>query len=167
MFPAPFSPGFLEAPWPETLRLHPATTRPAMHPLIAQINKSQLKAELPKFSVGDSVKVYTKVIEGDKEREQIFAGTVIRKAGGSGLGGSFTVRRISYGEGVERVFPLHSPRVGWVEVTKRGRVNRARLHYLRNREGKEAILVPEPRPGSKLLRREISGPPPKTNEKKA
>jgi large subunit ribosomal protein L19 len=92
------------------------------------------------FRVGDTVKVHTRVIEGDKERIQIFAGIVIARKGSS-LNEAFTVRKISYGEGVERVFPLHSPKVAKVEVTKTGRVRRARLHYLRGRKGKEAMTV--------------------------
>jgi large subunit ribosomal protein L19 len=142
---------------------HPIPLHPlvAMNPIIAKINKTIEKPELCKFAVGDTVKVYIKVVEGDKEREQIFGGVVIRQAGGKGLPGSFTVRRISYGEGVERVFPMHSPRVTWVEVVKRGAPRRARLHYLRGREGKAAMFVKEPKPNTYHALREISGPPPK------
>jgi large subunit ribosomal protein L19 len=92
--------------------------------------------------VGDSVRVHTKVVEGDKERIQIFAGVVIGKRG-RGLNETFTVRRISYGEGVERVFPLHSPRVDKIEVERKGQVRRAKLTYLRKRLGKGATLVRE------------------------
>ena len=92
--------------------------------------------------MGDSVKVHTKVVEGDKERIQIFAGIVIGRRG-RGLNETFTVRRISYGEGVERVFPLHSPRVDKVEVEREGSVRRAKLTYLRKRIGKGATLVKE------------------------
>jgi large subunit ribosomal protein L19 len=88
------------------------------------------------------VKVHTRVIEGDKERVQLFAGIVIARKG-YGINEAFTVRKISYGEGVERVFPLHSPKVAKIEVTKAGRVRRARLHYLRGRLGKEAMTVKE------------------------
>ena len=95
-----------------------------------------------KFSVGDSVKVHTKVVEGDKERIQIFAGVVIGRRG-HGLNETFSVRRISYGEGVERVFPLHSPRVDKIEVERHGQVRRAKLTYLRKRLGKGATLVNE------------------------
>ncbi|MBT5926486.1 MAG: 50S ribosomal protein L19 [Verrucomicrobia bacterium] len=94
------------------------------------------------FSVGDTVKVHVKVVEGDKERIQVFAGIVIAR-GGSGVNESFTVRRISYGEGVERVFPVHSPRVDKVVVDRYGSVRRAKLHYLRGRIGKAAMLVKE------------------------
>ena len=90
----------------------------------------------------DSVRVHTKVVEGDKERIQIFAGVVIGRRG-HGLNETFTVRRISYGEGVERVFPLHSPRVAKIEVEQQGRARRARLNYLRGRKGKEATAVRE------------------------
>ena len=94
------------------------------------------------FAVGDSVRVHTKVVEGDKERIQIFAGVVIGRRG-HGLNEMFTVRRISYGEGVERVFPLHSPRVEKVEVERKGQTRRAKLTYLRKRLGKGATLVKE------------------------
>ncbi|MDZ4402417.1 50S ribosomal protein L19 [Prosthecobacter sp.] len=111
-----------------------------MSKIIEKINQEQLKKEVSAFTVGDSVKVHTRVVEGDKERIQIFAGIVIARKG-CGINEAFTVRKISYGEGVERVFPLHSPKVAKVEVTKTGRVRRARLHYLRKRQGKEAMSV--------------------------
>jgi large subunit ribosomal protein L19 len=94
------------------------------------------------FGVGDSVKVHTKVIEGDKERIQIFSGVVIGRRG-HGLNSTFTVRRISYGEGVERIFPVHSPRIDKVEIERKGSVRRAKLTYLRDRIGKGATLVKE------------------------
>lgn len=109
---------------------------------IEKINQEQLKKEIAEFRVGDTVKVHTRVIEGDKERVQLFAGIVIARKG-FGINEAFTVRKISYGEGVERVFPLHSPKVAKIEVTKAGRVRRARLHYLRGRLGKEAMTVKE------------------------
>lgn len=111
-----------------------------MSSVIAKIEQEQVKKDVPDFRVGDSVKVHTRVIEGDKERIQIFAGIVIARKG-SGLNQAFTVRKISYGEGVERVFPLHSPKVAKIEITKAGKVRRARLHYLRKRQGKEAMSV--------------------------
>lgn len=111
-----------------------------MSNIITKIEAEQIKKDVAAFRVGDSVKVHTRVIEGDKERIQIFAGIVIARKGSS-LNEAFTVRKISYGEGVERVFPLHSPKVAKVEVTKVGRVRRARLHYLRGRKGKEAMSV--------------------------
>jgi large subunit ribosomal protein L19 len=92
--------------------------------------------------VGDSVKVHTRVKEGDKERVQVFAGIVIGHKG-RGLNESFTVRRISYGEGVERVFPVNSPRIEKIEVEREGKVRRAKLFYLRGRKGKEALFVKE------------------------
>lgn len=113
-----------------------------MSNIIAKIDSEQLKKEVASFKVGDSVKVHTRVIEGDKERIQIFAGIIISHKG-AGLNESFTVRKISYGEGVERVFPVHSPKVAKVEVTKAGKVRRARLHYLRSRKGKQAMTVKE------------------------
>jgi large subunit ribosomal protein L19 len=111
-----------------------------MSSIITKIESEQLKTDRPDFRVGDSIKVHTRVIEGDKERIQIFAGIVIARKG-SGLNQAFTVRKISYGEGVERVFPVHSPRVAKVEITKQGKVRRNRLHYLRGRLGKEAMSV--------------------------
>ncbi|MCP5560344.1 MAG: 50S ribosomal protein L19 [Verrucomicrobiaceae bacterium] len=113
-----------------------------MSNIIDKIQTEQLKKEVPNFKVGDTVKVHTRVVEGDKERIQIFAGIVICRRGSS-LNEAFTVRKISYGEGVERVFPLHSPKVATIEVTKSGKVRRARLHYLRSRKGKKAMLVKE------------------------
>jgi large subunit ribosomal protein L19 len=113
-----------------------------MNQIIDAIEAEQKKSEVPQFSVGDSVRVHTRVVEGDKERIQIFAGIVIGRKG-RGLNETFTVRRISYGEGVERVFPLHSPRIAKVEVEQQGRVRRARLNYLRTRKGKEATAVRE------------------------
>ena len=109
-----------------------------MSTIIDKIDQEQIKQDVTPFNTGDTVRVHTRVIEGDKERIQIFAGIVIARKG-SGLHKAFTVRRISYGEGVERVFPLYSPRVAKVEVMKKGSVRRSRLHYLRGRKGKEAI----------------------------
>jgi len=113
-----------------------------MNVLIAKIEQEQVKTDLPEFRTGDTVKVHTRVVEGDKERIQIFAGIVIAKQG-SGLNSAFTVRKISYGEGVERVFPLHTPKIAKIEVTKRGKVRRNRLYYLRGRLGREAVTVRE------------------------
>ncbi len=113
-----------------------------MNQIIDAIEKEQHRADTTPFSVGDSVRVHTRVVEGDKERVQIFAGIVIGRKG-RGLNETFTVRRISYGEGVERVFPFHSPRIAKVEVEKQGRARRARLNYLRTRKGKEATAVRE------------------------
>jgi large subunit ribosomal protein L19 len=107
-----------------------------------KIESAQFRKDDAKFNVGDSVKVHTKVVEGDKERIQIFAGVVIGKRG-TGLNETFTVRRISYGEGVERIFPFHSPRVDRIEVERHGEVRRAKLTYLRKRLGKGATLVNE------------------------
>ena len=110
--------------------------------LLEKIHSEQFRKEKAEFNVGDSVRVHTKVVEGDKERIQIFAGVVIGKRG-RGLNETFAVRRISYGEGVERVFPVHSPRVEKVEVERQGSVRRAKLTYLRKRLGKGATLVKE------------------------
>jgi large subunit ribosomal protein L19 len=110
--------------------------------LFDKIESEQFRKDSANFSVGDTVRVHTKVVEGDKERIQIFSGVVIGRRG-HGLNSTFTVRRISYGEGVERVFPLHSPRVEKVEVERKGAVRRAKLTYLRKRVGKGATAVKE------------------------
>lgn len=110
--------------------------------LLDKIESAHLRKEPVTFGVGDSVRVHTKVIEGDKERTQIFAGVVIGRRG-HGINETFTVRRISYGEGVERVFPIHSPRVERVEVERQGAARRAKLTYLRKRIGKGATAVKE------------------------
>ena len=110
--------------------------------LLDKIESEHFRKEAAQFAVGDTVRVHTKVVEGDKERIQIFSGVVIGRRG-HGLNEMFTVRRISYGEGVERVFPLHSPRVEKVEVERKGRTRRAKLTYLRKRLGKGATLVKE------------------------
>lgn len=96
-----------------------------------------MKTEIPQFSIGDTIKIGVKIREGDKERVQMFEGTVIAKKG-SGVAETFTVRRVSYGVGVERVFPVHSPNVVSVQVVRRGRVRRSKLYYLRDRVGKAA-----------------------------
>ena len=113
-----------------------------MNPIVFKISKERVKKDVFPFNVGDSVKVHTKVVEGEKERVQTFSGVVIARKG-NGIQESFTVRRISYGEGVERVFPLHSPRIEKVEVEHKGKVRRAKLYYLRKRLGKSAIKVKE------------------------
>ena len=110
--------------------------------LLDKIQNEQFRKDAVQFGVGDSVRVHTKVVEGDKERIQVFAGVVIGKRG-RGLNETFTVRRISYGEGVERIFPIHSPRVEKVEVERHGDVRRAKLTYLRKRVGKGATMVKE------------------------
>jgi large subunit ribosomal protein L19 len=110
--------------------------------LLDKIEKEQYRKDSPQFNVGDSVRVHAKVVEGDKERIQVFSGVVIGRRG-HGLSETFTVRRISYGEGVERIFPVHSPRVDKIEVERQGQVHRAKLTYLRKRIGKGATLVKE------------------------
>ena len=110
--------------------------------IIDTLAKEQQKTDVTKFKVGDGVRVHTRVREGEKERIQIFSGICIGRKG-TGINQCFTVRRISYGEGVERVFPIHSPRVAKVEVEKKGRARRAKLNYLRDRKGKEATAVRE------------------------
>jgi large subunit ribosomal protein L19 len=112
----------------------------AMNPIITEITASQVKKDITPFKVGDGVRVHTKVREGDKERVQIYAGIVIARKG-HGIHESFTVRRISYGEGVERVFPVNSPNIDKVEVERESEVMKARLYYLRGRTGKAAVAV--------------------------
>jgi large subunit ribosomal protein L19 len=101
--------------------------------------KAETRGQVPEFSVGDTLKVHTKIKEGDKERIQIFEGVVIRKRRGQ-VNTTFTVRKVSYGVGVERIFPLYSPRIDKIEVTQSGKVKRARLFYLRDLQGKAARL---------------------------
>lgn len=102
-----------------------------------QMTGAQLKEQVPEFEVGDTVKVHVKIKEGERERIQVFEGTVIAHKGG-GISESFTVRRVSYGVGVERVFPIHSPNVDKVEIVRHGKVRRSKLYYLRDRVGKAA-----------------------------
>jgi large subunit ribosomal protein L19 len=108
--------------------------------LLDHVEKSSLKANLPQFAVGDTVDVATRIVEGDKERIQVFSGTVIMKKG-RGINATFTVRRIVNNEGVERIFPLHSPFIASVTVKRSGESRRAKLYYLRNRVGKATRLV--------------------------
>lgn len=105
--------------------------------IIKKIENEQLRNDLTPFNVGDTVQVHYRIVEGTRERIQVYEGTVIKKQGG-GVGETFTVRRLSYGVGVERTFPLHSPRVEKLSVTRRGKVRRAKLYYLRDRQGKAA-----------------------------
>ena len=110
-----------------------------MNEIIKKIEDEQLKAEAPEFNVGDTVKVYGKIKEGNRERIQIFEGFVLKRQNG-GIGETFTVRRIASGVGVEKTFPLHSPLVEKIEVVRHGKVRRARLHYMRQRTGKSAKI---------------------------
>lgn len=105
--------------------------------LIKALTEEQLKEEIPQVKVGDTVRVHNRIVEGSKSRIQIYEGTVIAKRGG-GISETFTVRRISYGVGVEKTFPIHSPNVEKVETIRRGKVRRAKLYYLRDRVGKAA-----------------------------
>ena len=110
-----------------------------MSEIIRSIEQAQLRTDLPSFNVGDTLRVFVKVVEGNRERLQAFEGTVIAKRNGSSRE-TLTVRRVSYGIGVERTFPLHSPRVDHIEVIRRGKVRRAKLYYLRNLQGKAAKI---------------------------
>ena len=110
--------------------------------LIEELTREQLRTDLPDFRPGDTLKVHVKVKEGSRERVQVFEGVVIRRRGG-GISETYTVRKVSYGVGVERTFPLHSPRVEKIEVVRRGKVRRAKLYYLRNLRGKAARIKEE------------------------
>jgi large subunit ribosomal protein L19 len=110
-----------------------------MNQVIRELEKEQLKQDLPAFRPGDTVRVHVKVIEGQRERIQLFEGVVIRRRG-TGISETFTVRKISYGVGVERTFPVHTPKIEKIEVVRRGRVRRAKLYYLRDRVGKAARI---------------------------
>lgn len=107
--------------------------------IIDMIEKEQMRGDIPDFKPGDTVKVYARIIEGSKERIQAFEGVVIKKTHGNSKA-TFTVRKISYGVGVERTFPLHSPSVDRIQVVTRGKVRRSRLYYLRGRRGKETKI---------------------------
>jgi large subunit ribosomal protein L19 len=107
--------------------------------VIETIENEQMRADMPDFKAGDTIKVHARIREGEKERVQVFQGVVIRKRKGK-TGATFTVRKISYGVGVERVFPLHSPAIDKIEVVSRGKVRRGRLYYLRNLRGKAARI---------------------------
>ena len=118
---------------------------------LVELSEAQKKAEdkIPKFNIGDTVRVHFRIVEGEKERIQIFEGVAIGRKGKEGPAASFTVRRVAFGEGVERVFPLHSPRVEKVEVIREGKVRRAKLYYLRERSGKAARVKAKGRPVKK------------------
>ncbi|CEA02801.1 50S ribosomal protein L19 [Lysinibacillus sp. BF-4] len=107
--------------------------------IITEITKEQLRTDLPTFRAGDTVKVHVKVVEGTRERIQMYEGVVIKRRGG-GISETFTVRKISYGVGVERTFPVHTPKIAQLEVTRRGKVRRAKLYYLRKLRGKAARI---------------------------
>ncbi len=111
-----------------------------MNPLIEAITNDQLRDDIPEFRAGDNVIVHARIIEGDRERIQLFEGVVIKRRG-AGISESYTVRKISNGVGVERTFPLHTPRVAKIEVTRHGRVRRAKLYYLRDRQGRTARIA--------------------------
>ncbi|OEG00377.1 50S ribosomal protein L19 [Vulcanibacillus modesticaldus] len=107
--------------------------------IVQEITKEQLRSDIPEFRPGDTLRVHVKVIEGQRERIQVFEGVVIKRRG-SGISETFTVRKISYGVGVERTFPIHSPKIAKIEVTRRGKVRRAKLYYLRALRGKAARI---------------------------
>lgn len=107
--------------------------------LVDSVERDHMRVDIPPFRVGDTVKVHVKIREGDKERVQVFEGIVIRHHRGK-MGASVTVRKVSYGVGVERIFPIHSPQIDKIEILRRGRIRRARLYYLRDRVGKAARI---------------------------
>lgn len=110
-----------------------------MNPIIAELDKASMRSDIPEFRPGDSVRVHVKVVEGNKSRIQVFAGVVIAR-NATGVQEAFTVRKVSYGTGVERTFPLHSPIIDHIEVERRGDVRRAKLYYLRGLRGKAAKI---------------------------
>jgi large subunit ribosomal protein L19 len=110
-----------------------------MQQLIYDITKEQLRADIPAFRPGDTLRVHVSIVEGTRERIQVFEGVVIKRRGG-GISETFTVRKISYGVGVERTFPLHTPKIAKIEVMRRGKVRRAKLYYLRSLRGKAARI---------------------------
>jgi large subunit ribosomal protein L19 len=116
---------------------HPRFKEDTMNDIIKNIEAAQMKESVPEFNVGDTVKVYAKIKEGEKERIQIFEGTVLKRQGGSNRE-TFTVRKLSNGIGVEKTWPLHSPNVDKIEVVRKGKARRAKLNYLRGRIGKAA-----------------------------
>ena len=111
----------------------------AMHTAIAELEQAQIRSDIPGFRPGDTLKVHVKVTEGNRSRIQVFQGVVIRRQGGSSRE-TFTVRKVSYGVGVERTFPVHTPAIDRIEVVSRGRVRRAKLYYLRSLRGKAARI---------------------------
>ncbi|SFJ80267.1 50S ribosomal protein L19 [Thermoflavimicrobium dichotomicum] len=110
-----------------------------MHPILREVTQEQLRNDIPQFRAGDTLRVHVKVKEGQRERIQVFEGVVIQRRGG-GISETFTVRKVSYGVGVERTFPLHSPVIDKIEVVRRGKVRRAKLFYLRKLRGKAARI---------------------------
>jgi large subunit ribosomal protein L19 len=111
----------------------------SMQNLINEITKEQLRSDLPSFRPGDTVRVHVNIVEGTRERVQVYEGVVIKRRGG-GISETFTVRKISYSVGVERTFPVHTPKIAQIEVLRRGKVRRAKLYYLRNLRGKAARI---------------------------
>jgi large subunit ribosomal protein L19 len=123
----------------ESVQEHSWEEMKTMQQLIEEITKAQLRTDLPSFRPGDTVRVHVKVVEGTRERIQLFEGVVIKRRGG-GISETFTVRKISYGVGVERTFPVNTPKIAKLEVIRRGKVRRAKLYYLRNLRGKKARI---------------------------
>ena len=122
-----------------------------------QMDKIVAERSIPDFSAGDTIKVDVKIVEGDKERIQAFEGLCIARSGG-GLNESFTVRKISYGEGVERIFPIFSPKIAGITVLKKGKVRRAKLYYLRDRRGKSARIVEKIQVSKKVTKTQVDQP---------
>lgn len=118
-----------------------------MHSTLQELEKGWMRTDVPDFRPGDTVKVHVRVVEGNRTRVQVFQGVVIRRQGG-GIRETFTVRKISFGVGVERTFPVHSPIIDHIEVTRRGQVRRAKLYYLRSRRGKAARIKEKREPAT-------------------
>ncbi|MDH5541400.1 MAG: 50S ribosomal protein L19 [Nitrospinota bacterium] len=137
-----------------------------MNPIIASVEKTYIKKNPPKFDIGDKVKVHMRIVEGEKERIQVVEGIVIRKRG-SGTSETFTVRKESHGTALERIFPIHSPRVEKVEVVRHNKVRRAKLYYLRDRSGKSARLTEKFISASKAEKAEAEEPAVEAPEKEA
>jgi len=131
------------------------------NPILDELDKESMKKDIPEFNVGDTLKVHTRIIEGSKERVQVFTGIVIARKGG-GVSETFSVYRVAYGRSMERVFPLHSPRISEIEVMRRGKVRRAKLTYLRGKSGKKARV--KELIGGRKVTRQIA-PEPKTEVK--
>jgi large subunit ribosomal protein L19 len=126
-----------------------------IHEIIKAIEQKNFRSDLPEFNVGDTVKMKIKVQEADKVRLHPFEGTIIRKTG-KGVKGTFTVRKISFGEGVERIFPIHSPVIESLKVVSRGKTNRAKLYYLRDRQGKSAKIERQIEPATQAAPAQVA-----------
>ncbi len=126
--------------------------------LIQSIEAEQLKTSVPQFHIGDTLSIHTRIVEGEKERVQVFTGTVISRKGGNSLSATFSVYRVSYGSGMEKVFMTHSPRIVKIEILKNGQVRKSKLYYLRGVSGKKAKVKERMRPRTKVNAKAVSAP---------